>query len=110
MAKKTKLDKSVVDQVKLFAKQVKAAKIQVDKFIVFGSHAKGIAHKDSDIDLCVVSPNYDDDHWDSALKLTRLRDHSTIDIEVHPMSPQDLLNKYDTLTSEIRKYGIDVIL
>lgn len=110
MVKKTKLSKSVLDQVKLFAGQVKHANIPVDKYIVFGSHAKGIAHKDSDIDVCVVSPNFHDSHWDSMITLTHLTDDSTIDIEAHPMSPRDLMNKYDTLASEIRKYGIDVQL
>lgn len=110
MAKKTKLSKQVLDQVKLFAKQVEQAKIPVQKYIVFGSHAKGIAHKDSDIDVCVVSPSFHDSHWDSMITLTHLTNDSTIDIEAHPMSPRDLMNKYDTLASEIRKYGIDVPL
>ena len=110
MAKKTKLSKSVLDQVKLFAGQVKHANISVDKYIVFGSHAKGNAHKDSDIDVCVVSPSFHSSHWNSMITLTHLTDDSTIDIEAHPMSPQDLMNKYDTLASEIRKYGIDVLL
>lgn len=110
MVKQAKLSKSVLNQVKLFIRKIELAKISVDKIIVFGSHAKGTAHKDSDIDVCVVSTQYEDNHWDSALELTHLKDDSTIDIEVHTMSPRDLANKYDTLASEIRKYGIDVTL
>ncbi len=110
MAKQTKLRKSVLDQVKLYVDLVKSTKIPIEKVIVFGSQAKGTAHKWSDIDVCIVSPSFRGDHWDPMIKLAHLKDDSTIDIEAHPMSPRDLMNKYDTLASEIRKYGIDVQL
>ena len=110
MAKQTKLRKSVLDHVKLYVDLVKSTKIPIEKVIVFGSQAKGTAHKWSDIDVCIVSPSFRGDHWDPMIKLAHLKDDSTIDIEAHPMSPRDLMNKYDTLASEIRKYGIDVQL
>jgi predicted nucleotidyltransferase len=110
MATKTKLSKLVLDQVRLYVARVKSAKIPVEKVIVFGSHAKGTTHKWSDIDVCIVSPQFGKNGFDELVKLSQLRDDSTIDIEAHPMNPRDLMNKYDTLASEIRKYGIDVLL
>lgn len=110
MAQKTKLKKTVLNQVRLYAERVKQAKIPLEKVIVFGSQVKGTAHKWSDIDVCIVSSTFSGDHWDPMIKLAHLKDDATIDIEAHPMSPRDLLNKYDTLASEIRKYGIDVPL
>lgn len=110
MATKTKLSKSVLDQVKLYVGQVKSAKISVEKVIVFGSHAKGTMHKWSDIDVCIVSPQFGKNSFDESVRLAQVRDDSTIDIEAHPMNSRDLMNKYYTLASEIRKYGIDVPL
>ena len=107
MVKKT-LYKSVLDQVKLYVAKVKSAKISVEKVIVFGSHAKGTAHKWSDIDVCIVSPRFGRNGFNELVRLAKLKDDTTIDIEAHPMNPQNLTNKYDTLASEIRKYGIDV--
>src|SRR3989339_696224 len=106
MDQTTKLKPRVINQVKLYIRQVKSAKIPVEQVIVFGSHAKGTAHKWSDIDVCVVSPIFTDNHWDALSKLMHLRNSQTIDIEPHPMSPRDLSNKYDTLATEIRTHGI----
>jgi hypothetical protein len=64
------------------------------KVIIFDP--KGTAHKWSDIDACIVSSSFSGDHWESVIKLAHLKDDSTIDIEAHPMSPHDLMNKYDT--------------
>jgi predicted nucleotidyltransferase len=108
MATKTKLTKSVLDQVKLYVDRVKSAKIPVEKVIVFGSHAKGTTHKWSDIDVCIVSSQFGKNGFNELVRLSKLRDDSTIDIEAHPMNQRDLSNKYSTLASEIRKYGIDV--
>lgn len=110
MAKQTTLTQSVLNQVRLFAKKVQKQSIPVDQVIVFGSHAKGTAHKWSDIDVCIVSPRFGRNGFDELVRLLKLKDDQTIDIEAHPMSPRDLMNKYDTLASEIRKYGIDVQL
>ena len=99
MAKQANLTQSVLDQVKLFVERVKHAKIPVEKVIVFGSHAKGTAHRWSDIDVCIVSSKFGRNGFDELVRLLKLKDDSTIDIEVHPMSPQDLANKYSTLAS-----------
>ena len=106
MVKQSKLTPSVLNQVQQFTKKVKQAKIPISQVIVFGSHAKGTAHEWSDIDVCIVSPQFTNNHWDPMMSLTRLIDAQTIDIEAHPMHPDDLNNKYDTLATEVRKYGI----
>ena len=36
-------------------------KIDVEKVILFGSYAKGLSSKGSDLDLCVVSKNFGKD-------------------------------------------------
>lgn len=76
--------------------------------IVFGSHAKGTNHEWSDIDVCVVSPRLGNEVFDEMVALDKLTASIDDRIEPHPMNPTDLNNKYDTLATEIRKYGIQV--
>ena len=85
-----------------------ANKWPIEQLIVFGSHAKGTAHEWSDIDLCVVSPSLGKHVFDEMVALDKLTPQVDDRLEVHPMSPQDLLNPYDTLATEIRKYGIPI--
>ncbi len=100
---------SVLKIVRKYGRVVAQA-MPVEKIIVFGSHAKGRGVVDSDIDVCIVSPKLGKDWFEESLTLDRLTDNISTKIEAHPMSPRDLMNKYDTLASEIRKYGIDVQL
>jgi len=108
MAKK-QLTPEINDIIKRYSAVV-ATKWPITKMIVFGSHAKGTNHEWSDIDVCVVSPQLGNQVFDEMVTLDKLT--ATIDdrIEPHPMNQSDLNNKYDTLASEIRKYGIQVTI
>jgi len=54
------LEQSVLTSVNNFLAAVKGQGIAVDRAVVFGSQASGRAGKWSDIDLLVVSPQFDD--------------------------------------------------
>lgn len=94
--------------LKYYIKKVKHAGIPVEKAILFGSFAKGTAHKWSDIDACIVSPIFGKDRHTERLKLMRLTAGKDLVIEPHPYHPRDLKDKWDPLASEIRKHGISV--
>lgn len=106
MASKTVLDQHIITIVKKYLSEVKKAGIPVEQVIVFGSQSKGTAKPWSDIDLCIVSPEFGSNRYDERLKLLRLTDKDTIDIEPHPYSSQDLAFPLDPLAAEIRKFGI----
>lgn len=94
------------EKAKQFVKSLSKTDIKVSKAYLFGSYAIGKAKKDSDIDVCVVSPSFSKDYFS---EMVRLRKYSLkIDprIEPVPFLPSDLNDKYSTLASEIRKYGI----
>ena len=44
--------------VEAFVAALEAQDIAVEKALLFGSHAKGTANKDSDVDLIIVSPSF----------------------------------------------------
>jgi predicted nucleotidyltransferase len=54
------LEQSVLTAVRAYISAVKAQGISVERAVVFGSHATGRVHAWSDIDLLVVSPQFDD--------------------------------------------------
>lgn len=64
--------KSVIDKVKAFADIVRQHFV-VQKIILYGSQAKGTAHKDSDIDVAVVFKSIDGDYLETAARLFQLR-------------------------------------
>jgi predicted nucleotidyltransferase len=53
------LEQSILSSVRTFLAAVQAHGIVVEFAVVFGSHATGRAHEWSDIDLVVVSPQFD---------------------------------------------------
>jgi len=71
--------------------------------ILFGSFAKGTFRKESDIDIAVVFPDYDDS-FDMQLELMRLRRKIDSRIEPHPFKQRDF-NKFNPFAAEILKYG-----
>lgn len=83
--------------------------IQVDKVILFGSYAKGSAEKWSDLDLCIVSPQFGKDRFDEGVTLARLAYRIGDFFEPHPFHPKDLMDRYDPLAKEIRTHGIRII-
>ena len=62
----------VFQKIKEYVSLVKQAKIPVSKTYLFGSHAKGGATPDSDIDVCIISPKFGKDYFDE--QLARIRD------------------------------------
>lgn len=95
----------VAHVVARFLTQVQEAGIPVSRAYLFGSHAKRGATYVSDIDVCVVSPQFGKDPIAEMVKLRQIA--LTIDsrIEPIPLSEQGFGDRYSTLTSEIKRYG-----
>jgi predicted nucleotidyltransferase len=53
------VNKSIVNDVRLYLKAVNENGIRVSFGVIFGSQARGEATEESDIDLLVVSPDFD---------------------------------------------------
>lgn len=103
-----KLTLKIQQEVKEYKKLLHEANILFEKVILFGSQVKGTAKPYSDIDLCVVSSSFGKDHHSELVKLMRLTNGDTINIEPHPFHPADLADKWNPLASEINKYGVSV--
>ncbi len=56
---------AVLKTIRQFKKALESFNVRVDQLILFGSHAVGTAHEDSDIDLVVISSSFSDkSYWE----------------------------------------------
>lgn len=104
MAKKISLKE--INLINKYIRLLKQKGIKVSKVILFGSYAKGNANPDSDIDIAVISSQF----WRNNLKEMMLLRKLALEIDSHieplPFSPQDLEDRYSTLSHEIKRYGV----
>ena len=108
MARTTLIKQAILQQIQRFAVNLRRARIPYESLIVFGSHAKGKARVWSDVDVCVVSDEFGQNRFDDRVRLMKITDDDTINIEPHPLSPEELADPWDPLAEEIRRYGIEV--
>ena len=80
---------------------------KIDSAILFGSYARGAAHKDSDIDIAIVSGDIKNE-YDETLNLMRFRRKIDLRIEPHPIQTEDYRNRTTPLIDEIINTGIPV--
>lgn len=109
MAQTTRVTPEILKKIRRFAKVLRDSGIAYKSLIVFGSSIKGTAKPWSDVDLCVVSTQFGSDRFTDRVRLMKLTDDDTIDIEPHPFSPEELADPWDPLAMEIRRHGVDVV-
>src|SRR3989344_6639221 len=80
-------------------------KYPVQGAYLFGSFAKNKDDEASDIDVCIVSPAFDGDHWEKESELRRLS--LDVDYRLSPvaLTPEDMNDHYSQLADEILKHG-----
>jgi len=95
--------------IKKFIKALKQEGIAFDLVVLYGSHARGNARADSDIDVAVVSKNFGKDPIEEGMTLFRLA--GKIDPRLEPVPIPVKSYKKDTwipLIYEIRDKGIEL--
>jgi predicted nucleotidyltransferase len=95
--------------VRKFAKKLKQEKFPFSSIYFFGSRARGTNHKDSDIDVAVISPRFRNRFGRNYEKLRDFRDGIDDRIECHAFTAEDFKNNADPLAYEIRKTGIKIV-
>lgn len=96
---------SIIDtQVRRYIQTLRENKIAVWRLYLFGSHAKGTAKVDSDIDLAVFLDREEIDGFDEDVNLMRLTRDVDLRIEPHSFSRRDFENP-DPFIHEIVSTG-----
>jgi predicted nucleotidyltransferase len=106
MAKQISLEKKELNLINKYISLLKQKGIKVSQVILFGSHAKGKAKPDSDIDIAVISSQFGRNNLKEMMLLRKLALEIDSHIEPLPFTPQDLEDRYSTLSQEIKKYGV----
>lgn len=89
-----------------FIERLRSSGFYVSNASVFGSWAKGSATDESDIDVCVISPNFGKDYIQEMVDLRKVSLSVDSRIEPIPFTPQDYADRLGSLASEIRKNSI----
>jgi len=95
----------IIDKVNSYQTLVRQSDfpMPIEAVYLFGSYAKGTAHKDSDIDVALVVNHFNGDFFDVIPPIWRLRENIDFRIEPH-------VNAHDTdyagFLDEIQKKGI----
>lgn len=78
--------------IKKYLDTLRENKIAVWRLYMFGSHAKGTAQAESDIDLAVFWDQDEIDDFDADVQLMRLTRNVDLRIEPHSFSKKDFEN------------------
>lgn len=101
-----KIPQQIKENIDAYVSVIKK-EIPVFKVYLFGSHAKGTARKDSDIDIAVISPVFrDNKRYDGRWLMRKLWDVPFKNMDVVGFTPQEFENRSSPLIDEIRKAGV----
>jgi len=95
------------EAVMRYAVYLKENKPGVKKIYLFGSHAKGTSHEDSDIDMAIIFESLSD-VFDTQVELLKLRRQFDIRIEPHPFIESNF-NLSHPLAKEILNNGVEIV-
>jgi predicted nucleotidyltransferase len=100
-----------IDKIKSIIKQyikiITQNKIEIEKIYLFGSYACGNATEDSDIDIAIISKDFEGDRFLDRRKIVPLRRKIDRRIEPIPFRTEDF-KKSDPLALEIMTNGIEI--
>lgn len=104
------LDAKTIDQaIRGYVHDVKNA-MPIDRVFLFGSYAKGMAHDDSDIDICFFSSDFENKpSIDILFQLCRLtrKYNPNVDIEPHAF-PTSQMQSDNPFVKEILRTGREI--
>lgn len=97
----------IIKIINQFVKNAKDNDISIEQAVLFGSYAKGTQTEWSDIDLAVVSKDFEGVRFRDNMKLSKPRTKTSFDLETHPFRPEDFTPD-NLFVKEILSYGIRV--
>lgn len=100
------INQDILDTIYKFIEEIKKH-YNVTAIILFGSYAKGTENEDSDIDIAVISDDFDD-IYDCMAHLMGMTWDIDARIEPHPIKKKDFEEVSDYFVKEVIDTGIKV--
>jgi uncharacterized protein len=97
-----------LEKAAVLKKELLQKNFPITQVILFGSVAKRTAHKESDVDIAVVSKPFKNSRIEENAEFLWARKDIDLRIETVCLHPEDMDDKYSTLVQEVKKYGIPV--
>ena len=101
----------IIRVIRQYRNNLEALGIRVKKIILYGSYARGEVTRDSDIDLLVVSDDFEGmDLWERQCLLGRARVGIKRPMEILGLTDEELAAETDGtfVAEEIKKGGVEV--
>jgi len=97
----------IIKKIKKYINELKKHGFNIEKVYLYGSYAKGNYHKDSDIDIVIISKDFQGIRFYDWKKIVPFR--RKIDVRIEPMSyrPGDF-NEGDPLAVEVMANGEEI--
>ena len=105
MVKRT-IDSRIMDSINKYIDKI-SQYYKIEAIILFGSYAKGTENENSDIDIAIISSDFNDIIEDGA-KLIGLTWKIDTRIEPHPITTEDYENVSNPFVKEVVDTGIKV--
>ncbi|MGB9715876.1 MAG: nucleotidyltransferase domain-containing protein [Thermodesulfovibrionales bacterium] len=102
-----KVDAGIIETIQRFLSKLEEHGIHVERAYLFGSYAKGIENRLSDIDVAVISSEFSDDRLEERIRLMKLASDVDTRIEPAPFRSDTFVDE-DPLVWEIKKGGIAI--
>jgi predicted nucleotidyltransferase len=103
------VEREILKKVRAFVRKLKKNNIRVAKVIIYGSRVSGKAHKYSDIDVAIISPDFGKDSYKEGAKLFEIAGETDPRIEPVAISLESYKNDtWVPLIYEIRTKGIEL--
>ncbi|MBN1185850.1 MAG: nucleotidyltransferase domain-containing protein [Bacteroidales bacterium] len=104
------MDKGIIKSINNFISLIRKNHKGVERAFIFGSYARNLENKDSDIDIALVFESISDsEKFDLQVQLILLASQIDSRIEPHPISKADF-NSNKPFIAEIQKTGIEINL
>lgn len=100
------INQDILDTINKFIEEIKKH-YNVTAIFLFGSYAKGTENEDSDIDIAVISDDFDD-IYDCMAHLMGMTWDIDARIEPHPIKKKDFEEVSDYFIKEVIDTGIKV--
>lgn len=106
--KVAQVPEEIIDKIQKFIDFLEKTGIHIEKAILFGSYAKGVYNKWSDIDLALISNVFEGNRYNDLDKLTDACFAIDTNISALPYRPEDFVTD-DLFVKEILNYGIRIV-
>ena len=107
MVKKSIDNKLIMEIVQKYVEKI-CENYKIEAIILFGSYAKGTNNENSDIDIAIITDDFENDIFDEELNLMKLRRNIDTRIEPHLIRIEDYKNAETPFIKEVIDTGIKV--